>query len=87
VSPGYAPYEQYYSKSDQQGPWTDIYGLGATLYRAVAGIAPMDAVDRSRAILKGDKDIFVFAAETGKGRYSERFLLIIRIIRGQSKNY
>jgi Serine/threonine protein kinase len=26
VSPGYAPYEQYYSKSDQQGPWTDIYG-------------------------------------------------------------
>ena len=47
----------------------------------------MDAVDRSRAILKGDKDIFVFAAETGKGRYSERFLLIIRIIRGQSKNY
>ena len=77
VSPGYAPYEQYYSKSDQQGPWTDIYGLGATLYRAVAGIAPMDAVDRSRAILKGDKDIFVFAIEIGKGRYSERFLLAI----------
>ncbi len=77
VSPGYAPYEQYYSKSDQQGPWSDIYGLGATMYRAVSGMAPMDAVDRSRAILKGDKDNFVSAIEIGKGRYSERFLLAI----------
>ena len=77
VSPGYAPYEQYYSKSDQQGPWTDIYGLGATLYRAIAGKAPLDAVDRSRAILKGEQDIFVPASQTGKGRYSERFLLAI----------
>ncbi|OGT74517.1 MAG: hypothetical protein A2W76_09070 [Gammaproteobacteria bacterium RIFCSPLOWO2_12_47_11] len=77
VSPGYAPYEQYYSKSDQQGPWTDIYGLGATLYRAISGKAPMDAVDRSRAILKGEQDIFVPASQIGKGRYSERFLLAI----------
>jgi len=43
VSPGYAPFEQYYSKSDEQGPFTDIYGLGATLYRAVTGVGPMDA--------------------------------------------
>ena len=77
VSPGYAPFEQYYSKSDQQGPWTDIYGLGATLYRAVAGVPPMDAVDRSRTILKGGRDTFVPAAEFGRGRYSDRFLLAI----------
>ncbi|MCZ6804563.1 MAG: AarF/UbiB family protein [Proteobacteria bacterium] len=37
VSPGYAPFEQYYSKSAEQGAFTDIYGLGATLYRAVTG--------------------------------------------------
>ena len=77
VSPGYAPFEQYHSKSDAQGPWTDVYGFGATLYRAIAGVAPMDAVDRSRLILKGGKDTFVSALEIGKGRYSERFLRAI----------
>jgi len=77
VSPGYAPFEQYHSKSDQQGPWTDIYGLGATLYRAIAGVAPMDSVDRSRAILKTNKDVLVSAMELGRGRYSEHFLRAI----------
>ena len=74
VSPGYAPFEQYYSKSDDQGPWTDIYGLGATLYRAVTGIAPMDAVDRSKSIIEVARDTLVSAQELGHGRYSERFL-------------
>ena len=44
VSPGYAPYEQYYSKSDKQGPWTDIYGLAATLYRAISSDEQQDTV-------------------------------------------
>jgi len=77
VTPGYAPFEQYYSKSDQQGPWTDIYGLGATLYRAIAGVPPMDAVDRSNAILKSTSDKLILVTEIGKGKYSERFLKAI----------
>ena len=77
VSPGYAPFEQYFSKSDEQGEWTDIYGMGATLYRAVAGVAPLDSVDRSNAILKNSKDTIVSAVEIGKGKYSERFLKAI----------
>jgi serine/threonine protein kinase len=77
ISPGYAPFEQYFSKSDEQGEWTDIYGMGATLYRAVTGVAPLDAVDRSNAILKTGMDTIVTAVEIGKGKYSERFLRAI----------
>jgi len=77
VSPGYAPFEQYFSKGNEQGEWTDIYGLGATLYRAITGVAPMDADDRSNVILKTSKDVIVSAVEIGKGKYSERFLKAI----------
>ncbi len=44
---GYAPYEQYFEKGDQ-GPWTDVYGLGATFYYMLTGSAPYDARDRRK---------------------------------------
>ncbi|MGY8814626.1 MAG: protein kinase domain-containing protein [Gammaproteobacteria bacterium] len=70
VSPGFAPFEQYTSKGERQGPWTDIYGLGATLYRSIIGRAPANAMDRSDAILHTSKDIFVAATEINPGGYS-----------------
>ena len=73
-SRGYAPIEQYHSSEEAQGPWTDIYALGATMYRAVAGIPPADAVDRSSAIAQIDKDTYVSIAEIGGNRYSEELM-------------
>ncbi len=43
-TPGYAAAEQF--TSARQGPWTDIYGLGATLYHAIVGRPPPSAFDR-----------------------------------------
>jgi len=77
VAPGYAPFEQYYSSGSEQGPWSDIYGMGATLYRAVAGVAPVDAIERSKGMLGSTRDVLVPAKIVGKGRYSDNFLTAI----------
>lgn len=45
VTEGYAPLEQY-QRRNPQGPWTDVYGLAATLYRMLLGVAPPVALDR-----------------------------------------
>ena len=43
-TPGYAAVEQFTAAA--QGPWTDIYGLAATLHHAITGQAPPNAIDR-----------------------------------------
>ena len=45
VKNGFAPMEQYQRKG-KQGPWTDIYALGATLYYGLTGKMAEDAPSR-----------------------------------------
>ncbi|MCB1915655.1 MAG: protein kinase [Rhodocyclaceae bacterium] len=80
VSPGYAPFEQYSSSqsgSGRQGPWTDLYSLGATLYMAISGRGPVDSIARATATIAGHADPMLPAVEVGKGRFSEPFLAAI----------
>ena len=55
LTPGYAPFEQY-SKGDKQGPWSDIYALGATIYHCIVGAAPTPATDRLTSIYDDEPD-------------------------------
>lgn len=45
LKPGFAPPEQY-ERISAQGPWTDIYALGATLYLMLTGTKPEESTDR-----------------------------------------
>jgi formylglycine-generating enzyme required for sulfatase activity len=74
VTPGYAPFEQYQSKG-KQGPWSDIYAMGAILYCAICGKSPMEAPERVNAIkLREEPDPLPSAVQIGQKRYSEGFL-------------
>ena len=64
VTPGFAPIEQY-STRGKQGPWTDIYAIGAVLYCAMTGTVPSDATSRI------EDDDLVPTGQATAGRYGK----------------
>lgn len=79
LTPGYAPIEQYDTKAEDVGPWSDIYALGMVAYRCISGLKDgdlPDAVTRSRAARKGSGDVEP-TVSIGQGRYDARLLRAI----------
>jgi serine/threonine protein kinase/Tfp pilus assembly protein PilF len=69
IKAGYSPAEQYDTEGTQrQGPWSDIYALAATFYRAVCGARPPESPGR---LLEDNMKLAVQRAASG---YRREFL-------------
>ncbi|GMQ97334.1 MAG: hypothetical protein BMS9Abin15_1046 [Gammaproteobacteria bacterium] len=73
VTPGYAPYEQY-SQQKTQGPWSDIYAVGATMFLCATGIKPAAAIQRHRLAVEEKQDPVRHALETLGPDYGKEFI-------------
>ena len=84
-----APYTEGYAALEQVadgrlGPWTDLYGYGAVLWRMVAGgnrpwepPNPVKVEQRSHAVVSGTEDPMPLASELGEGRFPTELLEVI----------
>lgn len=68
ISRGYAAPEQY-PRNGERGPWSDVYGVGASLYRCITSRDPMDALERKLAFEKNRMDMLPPAASFDHPRY------------------
>ena len=76
-TPGYAAPEQVEDEC-HLGPWTDLYAVGALMWRAVTGSPPPKVESRLSALRPGRTDPLVIDEGTGGGRFSADLLAVMR---------
>lgn len=77
---GYAACEQHYSLA-AQGSWTDVYGIAATIYRAIAGQAPPGSLAR----VHQDKLVFPSRLDIEIPDFAEAALLKALAVRANDR--
>ncbi len=58
ISPGFSASEQYFTHSTQ-GPWTDIYAIGALLYLLISKVTPASSISRLMSVAEQQSDPLV----------------------------
>ena len=72
LRPGFAPIEQYTDDNEsEQGPWTDIYAIGACIYACMQGFPPNEAPQRV------EKDRLSLALTKLRGVYSDNLIEVV----------
>lgn len=74
---GYAPPEQYIPNG-KMGPWTDVYGICATIYYALTKTPPMDSLARMQQTNQTDsteKKLSAIQSEGGLEEYQMKAIL------------
>lgn len=58
VKDGYSP-QEFYIAGSEQGPWSDLYALGATLYHLISDEAPVNGQARLAALAEDRPDPYL----------------------------
>jgi serine/threonine protein kinase len=74
LTKGYAPYEQDNPAWANQGAWTDIYALGATLFYALTRQRVVSAQERASAFMRNEVDPYQSLVSILSHKYNTHFL-------------